>query len=83
MLDPKEYESKEAWFAKINEVWDRCEKELEEKKDDPNNYEYCGYPIKGKTPEDSHYYPINNTARFIICSVLAVIVSFVMYRKYH
>ena len=83
MLDPKEYESKEAWFAKINEVWDRCEKELEEKKDDPNNYEYCGYPIKGKTPEDSHYYSINNTARFIICSVLAVIVSLVMYRKYH
>lgn len=55
-FSPEGFATKEEWFAKVQEMWDKTLKELEECKE----FEECGLPLPGITPEMTHSYPPNN-----------------------
>ncbi|KAK8791813.1 hypothetical protein WA158_005190 [Blastocystis sp. Blastoise] len=73
VLMPHDYGTKEEWFDAVHKIWDEVETELEAKKDDANNYVYTGYPLPGRTIEDTHYYPVNSKARIIVFSIFIAI----------
>ena len=74
VLHPEEYETKEAWFDKIREVWEATLDDLEESKE-KNRFKACSLPLPGIAPEETHYYPVNNERVLFLFSVFAAIVA--------
>lgn len=74
VLHPEDYETKEAWFDKIREVWEATLDDLEEARKN-NAFKACSLPLPGIAPEETHYYPINNKRVAILFSVVVAIIA--------
>ena len=73
-FSPEGFATKEEWFAKVQEMWDKTLKELEECKE----FEECGLPLPGITPEMTHSYPPNNRraiARFSVAFAIFALIA--------